>query len=248
MSTLFIITNWTFFIISIQLSALSLIIKDIRVELVSQRVNLVLNLVGFLILFFKRKVWLAHFISSLISSLIFLVIYCIISLIKVILLHLELLLKIIFLLMFFLFFDFLFFIFSLRCSPWSFKLKLTVSNFSALLISCSCYYLCTAKHKSHFNSFVFYRLKWTSYINTELSKLFDTLVIYKIDILMLRAVEYYTHNSLSCSNRTVCLYMYFIYTYRLALRYECIEYIFTEVFTFNYNFLFICVPMRVEGC
>ena len=137
------------------------------------------------------------------------------------------------------------FIYPSACSC-TFKLKFTVPYLCSFPISCSCVNMGCSKQQCNFNSLIVHRLEWSSYINWKFSQLFHSIIIYKVSLLQLCAVEYYSHNSLSGSDRAVCLHMNFIYTYCLTSLYKGIEYILTEVLTLDYYFLLFWVFGRVK--
>lgn len=73
------------------------------------------------------------------------------------------------------------------------------------------------------------------------------LFVDEFDLLLIRLVKYDPHDGLASSNWTVYLRVDLVYRYGLPLSYECIEHIFTKLFSLNNHFLGLRVQLRIEG-
>jgi hypothetical protein len=127
----------------------------------------------------------------------------------------------------------------------SFKLELAIPDLSALLISSSCVYISASKDQRHLHRLILHRLEWSANVNAQLTQLLHTILVYESHSLLIRTVEDNAHDCLSCSHWTVGFHMHLVNTHCITLAYKGVKDIFTEVFSFNDNFLLICMLIRV---
>lgn len=113
------------------------------------------------------------------------------------------------------------------------ELKLTVLNFSSVVVSGSCVDVSGAEHQSYLHYLLFSRLIHPSDIHCKLAESMNMSIIHKLNLGAICLVKNYSHYSLTGPNRTVNLRMDFINTDRLPFTNECIKNIFTEIFSIN---------------
>jgi len=129
-----------------------------------------------------------------------------------------------------------------RCAR-GFKLEFTVSDFSPFLVGGCCIYLRASKHKGNFYGFIFNRLKWSANINAQLTQFLYIVIINKMHLFLLRAIENNSHYRLSSPHGAVRFDMHLINSYSLSFGNKGIKNIFTEIFTLNNHLFLFCVPL-----
>lgn len=148
----------------------------------------------------------------------------------------------------FLWLNLLFFFLRCRSHSSGLKLKFAISYFSSLFVRSSSGDLGIAKHKSNFDSFIFYTLERATNIDRKLAQFLNRLIINKINSFHVRGIKYNPHHGLPSSDRAISLHVHLINTNCLSLCHKCIKNIFAEVFSFNNYFLFISMSNRVISC
>lgn len=132
------------------------------------------------------------------------------------------------------------------CSS-TFELELTVPDLSALSVGGSGVYMGGSKQQGYLHCLVIYTLEGTAYVDGQLAQLANICIVYKAGVLLLSAIEYNPHDSLSGSHRTVGLDMHLINPHSFSFPHEGIKDVFTEVFSLNNDLLLLSMSVWIIG-